>query len=84
MTDNNFYPHYAAIKQPDKDDLYLVDYLVAGVHKINTAQAMIHFNPAYGWRNKITPCFVGDKPKDSKFAVLNMVGFKPIFGIVTT
>ena len=82
--DNAWYEHTAEIEAPTADDVYLVEYSVPGLHgNINKAEVIIHFHPTHGWRNVITPCFVGNTAKDSLYAVHNMVGFKPIFNQVT-
>lgn len=61
---------------PEKEDLYLVTYRlpIRGL-----SQAMVHYHPKYGWRSKITNCYVGNIPKDSKFVVDNMISFRKIF-----
>lgn len=75
-----WYPHTATINSPLDDDLYIVDYSAQGLHgKINLAQALMHFNPSHGWRSKITPAFVGNKPKDSKYVVDHLVSFRKVF-----
>lgn len=74
-----WYQHTAKIDAPKSENVFLVNYTVPGIGKNNVTQAMIHFHPAHGWRSKITPCFVDDPAKDSKFAVDNMIGFRPLF-----
>lgn len=76
-----WYSHTADIAPPEEEDVYLVDFKMPGLNgRENIAQAIIHFHPGHGWRSKITPSFCGNTPKDSAYAVKNMVGFVKIFG----